>query len=78
MSLVNNHIPIIQGGISYQGLVGALWYHPWMLRTESLDWFFSQTSSWKHLPVCRAVLHPRMAVIPNSGVQEMTHWDSGK
>lgn len=35
-------------------------------------------ASWKHLPVCRAVMHPPMAGIRNPGVQEMTHRDSGK
>lgn len=35
-------------------------------------------ASWKHLPVCRAVMHPPMAGIRNPRVQEMTHCDSGK
>lgn len=49
--VVINYVPITQDGISCQGLVGALQYHPWILRTELLDWVFSQ-AGFMETPSC--------------------------
>lgn len=49
--VVINYILITQDGISHQGLVGASQYHLWILRTESLDWVFSQ-AGFMETPSC--------------------------
>lgn len=49
--VVINYVLITQDGILRQGLVGPSQYHPWTLRTESLDWVFSQ-AGFMETPSC--------------------------